>query len=63
MPNVKFTPDRENSTLANVWIQKELLDWIDAEAEHNERSRAFMINLALHRYQQRLLADRKRRSA
>jgi len=63
MATIKFTPDRENSTLANVWIQKELLDWIDHEAESNERSRAFMINLALHRYRHKIEADRKRRAS
>lgn len=47
----KHTPDRENSTDIKVWIQDDLLAWIDEQADKQERSRAYMINRALRRYQ------------
>lgn len=58
----KHTPDRDNSIACQLWIQKELLDWIDEAAEQEERSRAFWINRALRVYVNRLVADRGRRA-
>ncbi len=61
MENVKHTPDRENATSIQVWINNDLLERIDAEADKDERSRAYWINKAVRLYLSRLESDRKRR--
>lgn len=55
------TPRPENATACKVWIQNDLLEWIDNEAEKRERSRAFMVNEACRQRMDRLEKQRKPR--
>jgi len=49
----------DNSTQTKVWIDNDLLSWLDAEAIRQDRSRAYLINQALEQRRKILEARRK----
>lgn len=60
MSKTPFTPIAEDSTQVKIWIQNDLLEWLDSEAIKDERSRAFLINQALHYRRNELERRRKK---
>ena len=55
------TPKPEAATKQTaIWVETELLDWIDAEALRRDRSRAYIINEALRKRRSDLERRRKR---
>jgi len=51
----------EDTTQVKVWIDPELLEWIDQFAEEHQRSRAYVINQGMRRWRNRVEDSRKRR--
>jgi hypothetical protein len=52
-PGPKPDPDRRPTTVVTARVDRELADWLDAEAEALERSRSELIEAALRDAQQR----------
>lgn len=60
MARTPHTSPDADSTQAKVWIRNDLLEWLDAEAESQDRSRAWLINAALEARKKRLESRRKK---
>lgn len=56
----EHTAGPDNGIQVKVWIRKELIEWVDGEAERRERSRGFLINEAIGQRMQRIEKDRER---
>lgn len=59
----RLTPSPESSTQTKVWVNNDLLEFVDAICERDERSRSFVINQALAHWVSKLQRDRKNRAS
>lgn len=59
MARTPHTERPSESTQAKIWIETELLEWLDNEAETQDRSRAWLINDALRKRKNDLERRRK----
>ena len=56
------TPQPENTEQTRVWIEAELLAWVDAMAERDKRSRSYIINQGMNQWRKKIEDQRKRRA-
>lgn len=54
-------PVPKESTQTKIWIHNDLLEFVDAIAERDERSRAFVVNQALSAWRNKLKTQRRLR--
>lgn len=63
MTNTPHTPRPDNTTQAKLWLDNDVLAFVDEYATTYERSRSYVISKALKAWQSKLVRDRQNSKA